>query len=257
MVVSDIPQASPARCPQCGFVADAFDTQDTAGTLRSLRTWWDMGTRVSKPYNTLFQRPTNSLVIAMIDNDVEMPTDATPDDLHAALHVLHELGRNHRANGAAAPTQHGAVAQININDGGVPKLAVDEAKIEIRGLVGDRQRSRQHHGRLWQAVCLQPIEAIERMRAEGHPIHPGAAGENLTLSGIDWTSIRPNTRILVGAVVLETSLPALPCKHNAQWFSDGDFMRMHHERHPGETRWYATVIEAGSVATGDTVTVEP
>ena len=95
------------------------------------------------------------------------------------------------------------------------------------------------------------------MRAEGHPIHPGAAGENLTLSGIDWTSIRPNTRILFGAVVLETSLPALPCKHNAQWFSDGDFMRMHHERHPGETRWYATVIEAGSVATGDTVTVEP
>ncbi len=251
------PASTSARCHQCGFVPDAFNAQDTAGTLRSLRAWWDMGTRVAKPYNTLFQRPTNPLVIAMMHDDVEMPTTATPDDIHAALHVLHELGRNHKANGAAAPTQNGTLIQINVNNGGVPKLPVPSASVGVRGLDGDRQRSRQHHGRLWQAVCLQSLEAIERMQSEGHSIFPGAAGENLTIAGVDWESLRPNTRIHVAGVILETSIPALPCKHNAQWFSDGDFMRMHHERHRGETRWYATVIEPGTVTTNDPVVIEP
>ena len=216
-----------------------------------------MAARVSKPYNTTFQRPTNPLVVAMMYDDQPMPIESSLDDLHAALHVLHELGRNHRANGAAAPTQTGSVHQISANNGGVPKLPIQQAMIGIRGIEGDRQQERKHHGRLWQAICLQSLEAIERMQAEGHSIAPGSAGENITVLGVDWATIRPNTRIRVGEALLEISLPAIPCRHNAQWFSDGDFMRMHHTKHPAETRWYATVIDPGPVATGDEIVVEP
>jgi MOSC domain-containing protein YiiM len=59
------------------------------------------------------------------------------------------------------------------------------------------------------------------------------------------------------ALEIELTLPALPCKKNAQWFHDGNFMRMHHVQHPGETRWYARVITDGEIRTGDRVVVEP
>ncbi len=177
---------------------------------------------------------------------------------HDALHHLQDVGRGLHALGYGVPTQHGSVAQINRNDGGVPKVAVDQATVAFRGVVGDRQRSRQHHGRLWQAICLYSFEAIERLQAEGHSIAAGSAGENFTLQGLDWHSLRPNTRIHIGSeVVLELTVPALPCTHNAQWFSDRDFNRMHHVAHPGETRWYASVVQDGAVRTGDVVVVEP
>ena len=42
-----------------------------------------------------------------------------------------------------------------------------------------------------------------------------------------------------------------------QWFSDGDFNRMDHERHPGWSRAYAWVREPGTIRSGDAVIVEP
>ena len=67
----------------------------------------------------------------------------------------------------------------------------------------------------------------------------------------------PGTRVRLGTVVAEVSVPALPCAKNAQWFVGGDFKRMHHERDRAATRWYATVVAPGAVAPGDTATVEP
>ena len=49
---------------------------------------------------------------------------------------------------------------------------------------------------------------------------------------------------------------ALPCTHNQRWFIDGDFNVMHHERGP-VSRVYATVLEPGRIATGDTAVLEP
>lgn len=179
------------------------------------------------------------------------------DLVHIATHDVRQAGRLVHAAGAGAPPATGRVAQLSVSDGGVPKRPVDEVRIGLRGLEGDRQAARQHHGRPWQALCLWSVEVIDRLRAEGHPIGPGLAGENVTIAGLDWSSLRPGTRLRIGQAEAELSLFALPCAKNAQWFADRDFNRMLHTREPGVSRLYAWVVEEGTVRVGDPVVVNP
>ena len=184
------------------------------------------------------------------------PDDPDPATIHAAVHGLRDLSRTLHLVGAGVATQQGTVAQLSTSDGGVPKRAVASAEVGPRGFVGDRQGDRKHHGRPFQAVCLWSAEVIDTLVAEGHPIGPGVTGENLTVSGIDWDTIRPGVRLLVGDVTLEISGWAEPCRKNDQWFTDRSD-RMDHRLHPGWSRAYAWVVEPGTIATGDTVIVEP
>lgn len=147
----------------------------------------------------------------------------------------------------------GQIHQINSSGGGVPKLAIDEAEIDQSGVVGDVQADQVHHGGPERALCLFSLEVIERMQAEGHSIAPGSAGENITVSGIDWDQVVPGSLMTVGPVEIEITHYTTPCAKNAQWFNDGRFTRMHQSKHPGESRVYARVIRGGTVATGDDV----
>ncbi|MEX0846381.1 MAG: MOSC domain-containing protein [Ilumatobacteraceae bacterium] len=140
--------------------------------------------------------------------------------------------------------------------GGVPKLPAAEVEVGFGGVVGDRQATRQHHGRPWQALCIWSTEVIEAFAADGHPLAPGAAGENITVSGLPWADVRPGVRLRIGGVLCEVTSFALPCKQNAQWFTDGEFTLMHHERGP-VSRVYATVLEPGGIVTGDPAILEP
>lgn len=157
-----------------------------------------------------------------------------------------------RRTGTVATTGRGTVARINVSSGGVPKRPIDAVDVDFGGVVGDRQGSRSHHGRPWQALCLWSTEVIDAFAAAGHPIGTGSAGENLSLTGVRWADVRPGVRMRIGTVVAEMTAWAIPCRHNAPWFSDGDFNHMSHERGP-VSRIYATVIEPGRVATGDRV----
>lgn len=106
-----------------------------------------------------------------------------------------------------------------------------------------------------RAVCLYSSEVIETMRSEGHPIFPGAAGENLTVSGLPWDDVVPGSRWQVGdQVELEITSYTTPCANNARWFYDGNFLRMSQSRHPGQSRVYAKVLTEGHVSIGDQVT---
>jgi MOSC domain-containing protein YiiM len=133
---------------------------------------------------------------------------------------------------------------------------VERVEVDLGGAAGDRQASRQHHGRPWQALCLWSMEVIDDLRADGHPIDAGSAGENLTVRGIDWAGIRTGVQVQVGEVVCEVSAPTLPCSKNRQWFRDGDWNHMHHDRGP-VSRAYATVLRPGTIAVGDDVTLLP
>jgi MOSC domain-containing protein YiiM len=149
------------------------------------------------------------------------------------------------------------VHRIHTSDGGVPKTAVaGPVVVGPRGLEGDRQRNRKHHGAPWQALCLWSLEVIEALQAEGHPIEPGFAGENLTIAGADWSAMEPGVRLRIGdEVEVELTAYAVPCKHNAAWFLAGDFLRMSEDRHPGSSRVYAAVQRTGVVRPGDPVVV--
>lgn len=148
----------------------------------------------------------------------------------------------------------GFVHQLSMSAGGVPKLPVDRARIEIGGMVGDAHNDRKHHGGPDQDLCLYSLEVIEALRGEGHPINPGSAGDNVTIGGIDWSQMRRGARLRIGSsVVAEITWPATPCAKNAQWFAGRDYQRMSEELHPGWSRWYARVITPGEVALGDRV----
>ncbi len=148
--------------------------------------------------------------------------------------------------------------QINISDGGVPKLPVPDAQVTHNGLVGDRQRNRKVHGGVDRAVCLFSLEVIQALRAEGHTIAPGSAGENLTLAEVDWVRIQPGTILLVGdSLRLEVTTYTAPCQFNAQWFTTGDHGRISQKLHPGWSRMYARVLREGLVKQGDRLSVDP
>ncbi len=178
--------------------------------------------------------------------------------LHEVLHHGHDLGRLRHRLGDGVPHQVGTIAQLSVSGGGVPKAPVEAAEIGFRGLVGDTQTDRVHHGRPFQAVCLYGLDVIEALQAEGHPIAPGSAGENVTVAGLDWATLRPGALVAVGdEVLLELSSYATPCAKNAGWFAGGDFRRMDQDRHPGWSRLYGTVLRPGTVRAGDPVVVEP
>jgi len=178
--------------------------------------------------------------------------------LHEVLHHLHDIGRIRVQLGDGVPTQRGTVAQLNVSGGGVPKTPVDQLEVNAAGILGDHQNDAKNHGRPFQAVCLYGLDVIEALQAEGHPISPGAAGENITIAGIEWATLRPGAVVAIGDDVrLELSAYAIPCAKNAQWFTGGDFKRMLQDTHPGWSRIYATVLHPGRVRQGDAVIIEP
>jgi len=173
---------------------------------------------------------------------------------HALMHRLDELAITRRAAEVFEPMV-GRIDSLQASGGGVPKASIPVAEIGQGGVLGDVQRHRRHHGRPWQAICLYSSDVIGALRAEGHPIVAGGAGENLTLSGIDWARMRGGLTITIGDVVLRTSSPAAPCTNIGDCFTERHWNRIDHVEHPGWARWYASVLSGGTVSTGDGVTV--
>ncbi len=177
--------------------------------------------------------------------------------VHDAGHHLMDIGRGLHALGVGAPQATGVVHGVFVSEGGVPKLPIDAAQVGYRGIDGDRQATRQHHGRVWQALCLWSTEVIDGLQAEGHPVAPGSAGENVSITGVDWTSLRPGVQLSIGEVLAEVSAYAEPCSKNAGWFVGGDYGRMSHDRQRGVSRLYASVLRDGVIRPGDAIVVEP
>lgn len=251
-----------------GRMHTEWTRQDLRGTFRAVDTWWDVLVE-GLDDDVLTAAPAHGApsVAQLRDADVaaRAPFGATgPDDLdtaialaEATLQRLSAAGRTVAALGAGAPPMTGTVVDVFASDGGVPKLPVGSARVGPRGVEGDRQAARKHHGRVWQALCLWSADVVAALAAEGHDIAPGRAGENISVRGVDWARLRPGTRLRLGEVLAEVTVPTTPCYKNARWFRDGDFMRMSHARQPGVSRLYACVVEPGRVAAGDPVVVEP
>lgn len=161
-----------------------------------------------------------------------------------------------RAAGQLPARAEGTVAQLNLSRGGLPKTPVERVDVGWGGVIGDRQATRVHHGRPWQALRLWGTEVIDALRAEGHPIAPGLAGENITLSGLPWADVRAGVRLRIGDVLCEISAYALPCYQNKPWFKGGEFDVMHHD-HGDVSRVYATVVEPGRITVGQPAILEP
>ncbi|MGZ4738561.1 MAG: MOSC domain-containing protein [Ilumatobacteraceae bacterium] len=184
------------------------------------------------------------------------PTGDLAADLAAVWSSWMSAGPALRDAGQVPNRAEGTVVQLSVSPGGLPKLPVHAAGVTWKGMNGDRQATRNHHGRPWQALCIWSAEVIDEFHRAGHDIAPGRAGENITISGLPWADVRAGVRLRIGDVLCEVSSYALPCASNKPWFIDGDFRVMHHDRGP-VSRVYATVLEPGLITVGDGATLEP
>lgn len=176
------------------------------------------------------------------------------DTVHHFWHWFAAVADQRHADGDVVD-ESGHVVQVSASDGGLPKVPVLQGQIDRSGLAGDRQRTVRHHGRPWQALCLWSADVIDQLVVEGHSIAPGSAGENLTLTGVDWTQMRHGLHVRIGEVHARLSVAAIPCAQNRRWFADGNESRIDHRIHPGWARWYATVITGGTINAGDEVSI--
>ena len=151
----------------------------------------------------------------------------------------------------------GRIFQLNTSRGGVPKLAVRDATLTPTGLINDVQEHPKIHGGPDRALCLYSLERILELQHEGHPIFPGAVGENVTLMGIDWARVEPGVRLALGdEVKIEIVSYTSPCDSVAESFGEGRFVRISQKVNPGWSRVYARVLQTGRLAVGQKVRLE-
>ena len=149
----------------------------------------------------------------------------------------------------------GRIVGLQRSDGGVPKHSVEAASVQTNGMAGDRQRNLRFHGGPERALCLYSQELIEALAAEGHPIFPGAVGENVTIGGIPWDRVQPGARLTLGDVEVEVTAYTTPCRTIAAAFQDERSTRISHIKYPGWSRVYVRIVRAGSLRVGDRVTL--
>jgi MOSC domain-containing protein YiiM len=151
----------------------------------------------------------------------------------------------------------GHIFQISASDGGVPKRALRDAEVTAHGLSADKHAHPQIHGGPNAALCIFSLERILVLQAEGHPIFPGSAGENLTLAGLDWELVTPGKRLRLGDnVLVEITRFTTPCATIADSFAHGERNRILDTEHPGWSRVYAKVLQAGHIRVGAKAIVE-
>jgi len=123
------------------------------------------------------------------------------------------------------------------------------------GLVGDRICDTAHHGGDDQAIYAYAREDLDRWEAElGRGLPGGAFGDNLTTAGLDVTGALIGERWRVGErVVLEVSLPRIPCRTFAGWMEQERWVKRFTIRAlPGA---YLRVVTPGTIQAGDPIAV--
>ena len=109
----------------------------------------------------------------------------------------------------------GKVMAVNISvKRGTQKINVHTVKlIENYGLENDA-----HAGNWHRQVSLLSYEKIEEFKAKGAPVKDGAFGENLVVSGYDFTKMKIGTRFCCGDVVLELTQIGKECHNGCEIF---------------------------------------
>ena len=138
--------------------------------------------------------------------------------------------------------------------GGVPKPQVDTLDVTTNGIRHEIIRDKKHHGGTEKAVCLMSLETLQLLQSHGHPIHGGSTGENILLDAPQAT-LNIGVQLKFNQVELEITMAAPPCKTIAKSFSGGDFNQLSDKKYPGQTRWYARVLQEGIIHKGEQVSI--
>jgi MOSC domain-containing protein YiiM len=146
-------------------------------------------------------------------------------------------------------TSEATLTQVNVSDGGMPKLPVPSARVTQHGVEGDWQRNRKYHGGPNRAVCIFSEELYAWLRDKGIDLKNGSVGENFTTRGLDLNKLAKGDRLRVGKCLVEITDVRIPCSNLKKWDVDLPELIV------GHSGWVAKVIEEGEVRSGDAIEV--
>lgn len=135
------------------------------------------------------------------------------------------------------------VVAVCISAGGIPKRPQRLGVVRRDGLAGDGHHHAKHC-RPDRAISLWDLELLKQLVAEGFALVPGAAGENLTVAGLNVQSLPPGTLLQIGRVRLRLEQPRRPC-----YVLDAIHPQLK-EAIAGRCGYMASVVRQGVVAPG-------
>jgi MOSC domain-containing protein YiiM len=154
----------------------------------------------------------------------------------------------------------GAVVQISISPGGVPKTPIPLGRVHKLGVEGDQHAHPEIHGGPRQALLFIAEEVLDELKAEGYPVFAGALGENITTRGLDPGKFRIGQRWRVGPeVVVQMTKVRVPCSA-IKVYGESIGNRIYDKNvKQGDTTsplyatggMYAAVLEPGVIRPGD------
>ena len=139
----------------------------------------------------------------------------------------------------------GRIRAISISgEKGIAKHNVPTAELQTDfGIVGDA-----HAGNGLRQVSLLDMASIEELRQQGADISPGDFAENLTVEGVDLSTLRVGCRLQIGGIVdLEVTQLGKRCHGRCRIFEKlGDCIMP-------RQGVFARVVTGGRIQVGDTV----
>jgi len=143
--------------------------------------------------------------------------------------------------------QTGKITAISISKKkGIPKSNVPMASLkENWGIDGD-----VHAGEWHRQISILALESIEKMRAKGLNVRPGAFAENITTEFVDVPNLHVGDVVHIGKSILEITQIGKECHTRcAIFYAAGDCVM------PREGI-FARVLKGGDVSVGDSFEVQ-
>src|SRR5689334_232381 len=138
---------------------------------------------------------------------------------------------------------------------GIYKVPITErVRVRTLNLDGDRQADLKVHGGIDKAVYAYPSEHYAFWQEElGEELRWGAFGENLTVAGLDETTVSIGDQLGVGTAVFAASQPRLPCFKLAAKFQRDDMIQRFKDSR--RTGFYLRVLQEGELQAGDPIVI--
>ncbi len=143
-------------------------------------------------------------------------------------------------------------------EAGIPKQEVKTAKITYWGVGNDFNvyRYTAKNNTPEQSVLLHCKEILDVLKSEGWPVEPGHLGENITIEGIGYGSLREGLKMKIGTATIELTKEATPCNTlSVLPYVGKEKISEFISTMKGRRGWYAKVLEEGEVKKGDEVTI--
>jgi MOSC domain-containing protein YiiM len=116
---------------------------------------------------------------------------------------------------------------------------------------GDRQAALNVHGGPDQAALLYSADNYAKWKAEGFEFEPGSFGENLTVSGLDETTVCLGDIYEIGGAVVQVTKARGPCYKLQYRTGVPDMIKRVLAN--GRSGWYVRVLEEGPIEAGQEV----